>query len=449
MKKLLLAIGALILALGPFPTKADVLFPALGAAGAVSGTDILACYQGTEPVLGCTSAQLDTYFSQTTKTLTNKTLTTPTIAGGALSGTFSGNFTLSGVPTLSGLSSGTIATCAGFATASTVLISGTCPGGGGGSLTVTDGTHSVASTTTLTVGNGFLVGGSAGSATLNSTTTLDTQSGTGAFAIPSTDAGATILRTNASGGADTIANATGAFGAGFSTVYTTTAFAGNTITPATATINGLSVLKLGSYQFVEIDSDGTNYHAALGLPQPATQTGTTYLADDFTWKTTAIGANPTATAGTSANNGSATTFMRSDASPAIASATTSVLGIAKQFQAPISIGWVAGVSPNNTILLADAVQALTIQAINGRPEVALGATGTVDVYDAPSGTACSAGTKVTTSSFNANGTAATNQTLLSSPYALAAGHSLCLQVTGATWGAGASVATISAYGNPS
>lgn len=41
------------------------------------------------------------------------------------------------------------------------------PPGGGGSLTVTDGTHSVSSTTSLTFGGCFLVSGSAGSATVN------------------------------------------------------------------------------------------------------------------------------------------------------------------------------------------------------------------------------------------------------------------------------------------
>ena len=41
----------------------------------------------------------------------------------------------------------------------------------------------------------------------------------------------------------------------------------------------------------------------------------------------AAGANPSATAGASAINGSATTFMRSDASPAVAKASSSVFGV--------------------------------------------------------------------------------------------------------------------------
>ncbi len=42
-----------------------------------------------------------------------------------------------------------------------------------------------------------------------------------------------------------------------------------------------------------------------------------------------VGANPTATAGPTAVNGSATTFMRSDAAPAIQKASSSVFGIVK------------------------------------------------------------------------------------------------------------------------
>jgi hypothetical protein len=62
-----------------------------------------------------------------------------------------------------------------------------CGGGGGGSLTVTDGTNSVTSTTTLTVGNGFVVGGSAGSATLNLKTGDNTK--TANYSVAAADMG--------------------------------------------------------------------------------------------------------------------------------------------------------------------------------------------------------------------------------------------------------------------
>lgn len=234
----------------------------------------------------------------TLKTSAALTANLPMIGGGAGAapsvGTRSGN-TTAFVTTTGAQTSGKCVTI--DANGNHVADSAAC--GGGGSLTVTDGTNSVASTTTLTVGNGFLVGGSAGSATLDATNTLNTQSGTGAYAILATDAGLQVVRTNASGGADTIAAAsTTNFTAGYSTMYTANGQAGNTITPASGTIGGLSVLKLGKNQSVSLDSDGTNYNVAASVPIPATQTGSTVLKDDMTWATFGTaGAAATGTSG--------------------------------------------------------------------------------------------------------------------------------------------------------
>lgn len=49
---------------------------------------------------------------------------------------------------------------------------------------------------------------------------------------------------------------------------------------------------------------------------------TTYWAGDGTWKTTPVGANPSASVGLSAVNGSAATFMRSDGAPALSQSIT-------------------------------------------------------------------------------------------------------------------------------
>jgi hypothetical protein len=97
---------------------------------------------------------------------TSPSLTTPTIAGATLSGTLAGSPTFSGVPIFSGLSSGTCSNDL-VLDSGNHLVTAACPSGGA-SLTTTDGTHSVTSTTTLTFGQGYLVGGSAGSATVNS-----------------------------------------------------------------------------------------------------------------------------------------------------------------------------------------------------------------------------------------------------------------------------------------
>jgi hypothetical protein len=194
---------------------------------------------------------------------------------------------MSGVPLMTGLSAGTQTKCLGLDSGNHIVyVASACGSGGGSAWDITDGTHTVTSVTGLTVGNGFLIGGSAGAATLNGTNTLNTQSGTGAYAILAGDAGLQVVRTNASGGADTIAAAsTTNFTSGYSTMYTANGQAGNTITPASGTIGGLSVLKVGKNQSVSLDSDGTNYNVAASVPIPATQTDTLWLSDDFVWRT--------------------------------------------------------------------------------------------------------------------------------------------------------------------
>ncbi len=280
-------------------------------------------------------------------------------------------------------------------------------GGGGSAWDITDGANTVTSVTGLTVGSGFLVGGSAGAATLDGTNTINSQTGTGAYAILAADAGKQIVRTNASGGADTITAASGTgFTSGYSTMYTTGSFAGNTITPASGTIGGLSVLKFGAYQSGSLDSDGTGYNVALSVPIPATQTGTTILRDNMTW-----GPN----------------------------------------SREVSTGWVATVNPNKAVI-ATVNRASRVSAIIGRVSDATGGTSTVQVFKAPSGTACSGGTALTSDTLNANGTANTNQTLTLVGGAtddLANGDSLCLVTTGTTaWTGGTGIGGVTVYMAP-
>jgi hypothetical protein len=206
--------------------------------------------------------------------------------GDAWSGTYTGNPTLSGnALVLSGAASGTQNRCLGLTSGNVIATSsGACGTGSGGAWDITDGTNTVTSVTSLTVGTGFIVGGSAGAATLDATNILNTQSGTGAYAIVAGDAGKQIVRTNASGGADTITAASGTgFTSGYSTMYTTGSFAGNTITPASGTIGGLSVLKFGAYQSGSLDSDGTNYNVALSYPIPPDQTGSRFNLSNMGW----------------------------------------------------------------------------------------------------------------------------------------------------------------------
>jgi hypothetical protein len=121
----------------------------------------------------------------------------------------------------------------------------------------------------------------------------------------------------------------------------------------------------------------------------------------------------------------------------------------KSQQIPISIGWIAGQNPNNAI--ASVInQTMTVNAIVGAVEVANGSTATVAVNHAPSGVACSAGTALHSGSFNANGTAATEQTLTVMTASLAVGDRICLQTTGGSnWSSGSAVGTITIFVTPS
>ena len=114
--------------------------PTLGASGALgsisfgNATSGLATIRPATGALGTTIVQIPALGATDTlatlsaaQTLASKTLTSPTINGGTLSGTLAGSFILSGVPTFSGLSSGTCAN--GLAlNASNVLVTATCSG---------------------------------------------------------------------------------------------------------------------------------------------------------------------------------------------------------------------------------------------------------------------------------------------------------------------------------
>jgi hypothetical protein len=78
--------------------------------------------------------------------------------------------------------------------------------------------------------------------------------------------------------------------------------------------------------------------------------------------------------------------------------------------------------------------ARTITAVSCRVETPVGDTATIAVWVAASGTALASGTAVTSTSCNANGTAATNQTgLISAPVAVPAGSTVGIVATGSGW----------------
>jgi hypothetical protein len=102
---------------------------------------------------------------------------------------------------------------------------------------------------------------------------------------------------------------------------------------------------------------------------------------------------------------------------------------------PLSISYSPGINPNN-IPFAHLAAKRTITGIRCTPEAAAGGTATISVYKAASGTAIASGTNLTDStSCNANGTAATDQTLATATpanWVLNPGDRIGLVTTGTT-----------------
>src|SRR6266568_3579548 len=80
---------------------------------------------------------------------------------------------------------------------------------------------------------------------------------------------------------------------------------------------------------------------------------------------------------------------------------------------PVGFGWAAGLNPNNGQFVSNFPIAAVVQAITCRLEIAEGSAATMSVYKAASGNTIAGGSAVlmASTSFNANSTAATNQTL--------------------------------------
>jgi hypothetical protein len=165
----------------------------------------------------------------------------------------------------------------------------------------------------------------------------------------------------------------------------------------------------------------------------------TFGSSVFTALTTNVGSANSIVINNGALGSSQTGTTQSAGDNSTKIATTAYVD-AKQFTA--SIGWVAGVNPNNAGVIVFPANS-TLKSIVGNVEVATGSAATVSVNVAASGTACSAGTTVHSGSFNANGTAATNQTLTLTTTAVTSPARLCLQTTGTTsWTGGTGVGTL-------
>lgn len=281
---------------GPATSAKTFTFPNASSTVLTSNAAVTVAQGGTGIASG-TSGGIP-YFSATTTIASSAALTAnlPVIGGGAgvapSVGTRSGNTTIF----VSTTGSQTSGDCVKIDSSGNHVAQG---GACGTAQTVTDGTNSVTTVSTLTFGAGHVVSGSSGSATVNKSATFDAQTGNSAYTVVSGDAGKVITRSDTVTQTDIVPQATGTFGSGFGFGYVT-ATVGNTMTSTTSTINGIAGatgIKVGAQQATDWVSDGTNWKVALGVPQPATQTGTTVLRDDMTWAT--LGTAGAAATGTS------------------------------------------------------------------------------------------------------------------------------------------------------
>ncbi len=191
----------------------------------------------------------------TSPTIATPTITSPSISSASISGLTISNITGS-------------TQCLHVNT--TGFVSGTgsdCGSGGGGSLTVTDGTHTVTSTTTMTFNPvGFVIGGSASSATVAPIVTFNTQTGA-SYSLLTSDGGKSVIMSNASPTTISVLLAATA-GTGYSTLVECDA--GCTLNRSGSdTIDGLTTVTLAAKQKIYLESNGTTWRGGvLGAPQP-------------------------------------------------------------------------------------------------------------------------------------------------------------------------------------
>lgn len=348
---------------------------------------------------------------------------------------------------LEGLNSGTLTYCYGSTTASGAPLYNTCPSAGGTPVVFTGTTAGTANAQTIAsplpsgytltdqtevrfkVGAGLANTASAPTLNVNGTGTEpeDIQSGGALVALPIGYLQPALQYSATYQAACTCYVVTTIPGGGLTKA--TTSAPGTGASPTAAQWASYQQVNLAAASLVSTVPVSTTLSPGGGEVLYAINSGTLTATSPDTITTNA---GVTSAGGSISLAGGTVTFVTTDGAGHIYAVGNTVIP-----PIPASISWAPSqnlAGATNGIGLFTAQYARTVIAISCRPDTAVGGTATIDVWIAPSGTALGSGTKVTTTSCDANGTAAYNQTgLASSSVSVPIGDTIGIVASGAGW----------------